>query len=197
MRLYFSPASPFARKCRILIREKAMLERVEEVRVDPLAGDPMLMASNPMSQVPTLIDDDGVVWTDSPLICQRLDALGGAPRFIAEGEARWAVLRREVIADGAMEFGVKWRLEQIRPEGERSPSWIERWRTGVLRSLDAAEAQTPADAPLDLAAIATVCALTWLDFRHNDLDWKPSRPKLATLRTALEQRPSFRDTAPG
>lgn len=172
-----------------------MLAQVEEVRVDPLAGDPTLLASNPMSQVPTLIDDADVVWTDSPLICKRLDALGG-PKFIPDGESRWAVLRREVIADGAMELGVKWRLEQIRPEGERSSSWMERWRAGVLRSLDAAEAQTPTTAPFDLAAIATVCALTWLDFRHKELDWAVQRPKLAALQAALEARQSFKETAP-
>ncbi len=196
MRLFYSPASPFARKCRILIREKGMLAQIEEVRIDPLASDPTLVASNPMSQVPTLIDDAGVVWTDSPLICQRLDAVGGPPKLIPEGEARWSLLRREVIADGAMELGVKWRLEQVRPEGERSPSWMERWRSGVLRSLDAAEAQTPAAAPFDLAAIATVCALTWLDFRHKELDWAARRPKLAALQAALEARQNFMDTAP-
>ncbi len=174
-----------------------MLDRVEEIRVDPLNADPALIALNPMSQVPTFVDDAGVAWTDSPLICQRLIALGGGARFLQEGEARWSVLRREVLADGAMELGVKWRLESIRPEGERSASWIQRWRVGVLRSLDAAEAQTPEDAPFDLAAIATVCALTWLDLRHSDLGWQASRPKLAQMQTGLEQRPSFRDTAPG
>lgn len=197
MKLFYSPASPFARKCRILIREKGMLAGVEEVRADPIKGDEALAAINPIMQVPALIDDAGVAWTDSPLICQRLDALGGAPRFIPEGEARWAVLRREVIADGAMEMGVKLRLEQIRPEGERSTSWMARWRAGVLRSLDAAEAQADAGAALDLAAIANVCALTWLNFRHPDLGCSEGRPKLSELQAALEQRPSFRETAPG
>ena len=196
MRLYYSPASPFARKCRILIREKGMLASVEEVRADPIKGDDALAAANPLMQVPALIDDEGVAWTDSPLICERLDAQGGAPRFLPEGEARWEVLRREVIADGAMELGVKSRLEQLRPEGERSQRWIERWREGMLRSLDAAEACTPVGAPLDLGAVASVCALTWFDLRHPDLDWRSGRPRLTALQAALEQRQSFRETAP-
>ena len=163
MHLYYSPASPFARKCRIVIREKGLLDRVEEVRADPLNADAALLAANPTSQVPVLIDDDGTAWTDSPLICARLDALSGAPRLLPDGDARWSVLRREVIADGIMELGVKWRLESLRPEGERSASWIARWRAGVLRGLDAAEGQI-GELPLDLAAIATACAVTWLDF---------------------------------
>ncbi len=194
MKLYFSPASPFARKCRILIREKGMLGQVEEVRADPIGGDGALNAVNPLGQVPALIDDAGVAWSDSPLICARLDALAPNPRFIPEGEARWSVLRREVIADGVMEQGVKIRLELLRPEGERSGAWMARWRAGILRSLDAAEAQ--ADNTFDLAAIATVCALTWLDLRFPDLDWAPARPKLAALQAELEARASFRDTAP-
>lgn len=194
MKLYFSPASPFARKCRILIREKGMLGQVEEVRADPIGGDAALSAINPLGQVPALIDDAGVAWSDSPLICARLDALAPPPRFIPEGEGRWSVLRREVIADGAMEQGVKVRLELLRPEGERSSAWIARWRAGILRSLDAAEAQ--ADTALDLGAIATVCALTWLDLRFPDLGWRAARPKLVALQTALEARASFRDTAP-
>lgn len=195
MRLYFTPASPFARKCRILVREKGLASRVEEVRADPINGDEALAAINPMMQVPALVDDAGVVWTDSPVICARLDTLS-EPRFLPDGEARWHVIRREVIADGMMELGVKIRLDLTRPENERSPSWMQRWRAGVLRGIAAAEREMPENAPFDLAAIANVCALTWLDFRFPDLGWRDAHPKLARLQEALEPRPSFRDTIP-
>lgn len=197
MKLYYSPASPFARKCRIVIREKGMVARVEEVRADPISGgDAALLAANPIGQVPALIDDDGVAWIDSPVIAARLDALSGAPRLMPEGESRWPVVRREVLADGILELGVKWRIESLRPDGERSPAWIGRWRAGIFRALDAAEAQAPGPDVFDLGAIATVCALTWLDFRHGEVDWRESRPRLAALQAALEARPSFRETAP-
>jgi glutathione S-transferase len=195
MRLYFAPASPFARKCRILIREKNLMSRVEEARADPVNGDEALAVVNPMMQVPALVDDAGVVWTDSPVICARLDTMG-APRFLPDGEARWQVIRREVIADGMMELGVKFRLENARPENERSPSWMQRWRAGVLRGISAAERETPDNAPFDLATVATVCALTWLDFRISDLGWRSAHPRLAALQEKLEQRPSFRETVP-
>jgi glutathione S-transferase len=195
MKLFYSPASPFARKCRILIREKGMLDGIEEVRADPVGGDPSLNAVNPLGQVPAFVDDAGTMWTDSPLICARLDTLAPSPRFIPEGDVRWDVLRREVIADGVMEFGVKIRLEGTRPEAERSQTWVARWRAGVLRGIDAAEAQAD-PAGFDLGAVATVCALTWLDFRLPDLNWAPTHPKLAALQVALEARPSFQATKP-
>ena len=195
MKLFFSPASPFARKCRIVVREKN-LAGVEEIIADPIGGDAALAAVNPLMQVPALIDDAGVAWTDSPLICARLDALSGQPRLLPDGEARWDVLRREVIADGIMELGVKWRLESLRPENERSQTWIARWRDGVVRGLDAAEAQCADASDFDLAQIATACAVTWLDFRHPTLPWRETRPKLAALQAALEARASFVATKP-
>lgn len=197
MRLYVSGASPFVRKCRIVIREHGMTDRVEEVAADPYANDPALVAANPLAQVPALIDDEGRTWIDSPLICAILDENGSGERLLPpEGPAHWDARRRETLADGVLELGVKWLLELRRPEAERSASWIARWRNGVNRGLDGLEAlgQT-ADRP-DLGVIATGVAVTWLGFRHAGHDWTEGRPGLKALQAALEQRPSFRDTYP-
>src|SRR5262249_36116322 len=101
-----------------------------------------------------------------------------------------------VIGDGASEMGVKIRLESVRPEGERSKSWVERWRAGLIRSLDAAEAAAADKPSLDIGAISAVCALTWFDLRFADIGWREGRPKLAALQAELEKRTSFRETAP-
>ena len=196
MRLFISPASPFVRKCRIVIREKGLTGRVEEVVADPYADDPDLLKANPIAQIPALIDDQGRAWADSPLICQWLDFQGSGPRLVPDGEARWDVLRRESAADGVLELGVKWLLELRRPETERSAHWMNRWREGILRGLDAIEARSPAPEPFDLGVISLGCALTWLDFRHPGFDWKTGRPKLVALQAALETRPSFVETTP-
>jgi nucleoid-associated protein len=55
MKLYITGPSPFARKCRIVAREKGLADRIEEIAVDPYANAPELLASNPLVQVPTLI----------------------------------------------------------------------------------------------------------------------------------------------
>jgi|CXWL01.1.fsa_nt_gi glutathione S-transferase len=197
MRLYYSPASPFARKCRILIREKKMLELVEEVRADPIGGgDDALLSANPIGQVPALVDDAGIAWADSPVICARLDELGGMPNLVPVGAARWEAVRREVLADGILELGVKWRLEALRPEHERSPTWMARWRAGIVRGLDAAEAQAPSADQLDIGSIALACALTWIGFRHAEIGWWEGRPGLVALQTTLEARESFQQTRP-
>ena len=51
MKLYITTPSPFARKVRIVAREKGLSERVEEIAVDPYANAPELLATNPVVQV--------------------------------------------------------------------------------------------------------------------------------------------------
>ena len=197
MKLYITVPSPYARKCRIVAREKGLADRLEEIAVDPYASAPELLASNPLVQVPTLIADDGLPLNDSPVICEYLDALGAGPRLLPEGGAeRLRVRRLETLANGALEMGVKLVLEKRRPEHERSPSWLERWTANMGRALDALEAAAPDATRLDMGVITAGVAVTWIGFRHPDYDWKTGRPGLVALQAALEARPSFSQTRP-
>lgn len=198
MKLYISTPSPYARLCRIVARERGLADRIEEVGADPYADDPGLMASNPLVQVPALIADDGLPLTDSPIICEWLDAHGTTgPRLLPpEGPERWRVRRLQTLAHGALEMGVKRVLERRRPEGEQSPSWIDRWTRNMHRSFDALEQALPDDDTLDLGVIATGVAATWTGFRHPDIDWRSGHPRLVALTDRLEARPSFFDTRP-
>ena len=140
MKLYITGPSPYARKCRIVAREKGLADRIEEIAVDPYANAPELLVANPLVQVPTLIADDGLPLNDSPVICEYLDAIGSGPRLLPDGGPdRLRVRRMEALANGALEMGVKLVLEKRRPEHERSPSWIERWTTNMGRALDGLE----------------------------------------------------------
>lgn len=197
MKLYITTPSPYARKCRIVAREKGLADRIEEVAVDPYGNAPELLASNPVVQVPTLIAQDSLPITDSPVICEYLDALGEGPILLpAAGEARLRVRRLETLANGALEMGVKLLLEKRRPESERSPSWMARWAANLDRALDALEAASPDAARLDMGVITAGVAVTWISFRHPDIDWKDGRPNLVALQAALEVRPSFASTRP-
>ena len=51
MRLYTSPASPFARKCRVVRLEKGLESRVEEVTATFPYKDDAYLAVNPIGQV--------------------------------------------------------------------------------------------------------------------------------------------------
>lgn len=198
MKLYITGPSPFARKCRIVAREKGLIDRIKEVAVDPYANAPELLAANPVVQVPTLIAEDDLPISDSPVICEYLDALGSGPRLLpADGPERLAVRRMETQANAALEMGVKLLLELRRPESERSPSWIARWTENMGRALDALEAARPDATRLDLGVITAGVAVAWIGFRHPGFDWRAGRPNLVALHEAIETRPSFAETRPG
>lgn len=197
MKLYITAPSPYARKCRIVAREKGLAGRIEEIVADPYANAAELLASNPVVQVPVLIAEDGLPISDSPVICDYLDRLGDGPRLTPDdGPERWRVKRVETLAGGVLEMGVKRLLELRRPEHERSASWIARWTENLNRGLDALEAADLSADPLDMGAITAAVAATWIGFRHPDIGWAEGRPKLAALVAALEARPSFVETAP-
>lgn len=197
MKLYITTPSPFARKVRIIAHEKGLSERIEEIAVDPYANAPELLATNPVVQVPTLIAEDGLPLTDSPVICEYLDAIGSGARLLpAEGAERLRVKRLETLANATLEMGVKLVLEKRRPEAEQSPNWIARWTFNMGRALDALEAAAPSADDFNMGVLSAGVAVSWVSFRHPDYDWKTGRPHLVALQAALEQRPSFLATVP-
>lgn len=197
MKLYITGPSPFARKCRIVAREKGLIGRIEEIAVDPYANAPELLASNPVVQVPTLIAEDGLPLNDSPVICEYLDALGAGPRLLpTDGPERLRVRRLETLGAQALEMGVKLVLEKRRPGNEQSASWIARWTGNMGRALDALEAARPDPDDLDMGVITAGVAVTWIAFRHPDFDLATGRPALMALQAALEARESFLETRP-
>jgi len=198
MKLYITTPSPFARKVRIVAREKGLSNRIEEIVVDPYGNAPELLDTNPVVQVPTLMAEDGQALNDSPVICEYLDRLGGGDDLLPpSGSAEWLRVKRlETLGNQALEMGVKLVLEKRRPENERSPMWIERWTTNMGRALDALEAEDLSAQRLDLGSVTAAIAVTWIGFRHPDYDWKAGRPKLVAFQTAMEARESFQSTYP-
>jgi len=197
MKLFINSASPYARKVRIVVREKGLLDQAEEFTTAPVDSHPDLTAANPLSQIPTMIDNNGVHWTDSSLIAARLDALSPVNALLPAGpEELWAVRRLEVLGSGLCEMLVKMVLERRRSVSEQSPFWLKRWEDNLMRGFAVADGLCPAPGTLDLATITLVIAATYTDFRYPHLDWRALAPKVAALQTELEKRPSFVDTSP-
>ena len=195
MKLIYNPASPFSRKVLIVLAEKGLDDRVEGVVVNPWDEPDQLTAVNPISQIPTLVLDDGSSLFDSAVIAAYLETLSPAPRLIPDGAAQWRVRRTEAAADAICENVVKLRQEGLRPESQRSPTHVERWRRTVTRSLDVLEAEGP-DGGLDLGEIMLAVAMEYIDLRQADLKWREGRPNLQARWRRLEARPSFRSTRP-
>lgn len=198
MKLRYSPTSPYVRKVMILAIERGLRDQIEIIPADFSIVDPAFLADNPLRKVPTLILDDGSSVFDSPVVCEYLDSLpGGRHLFPADGPARWTALTRQALADGITDAGVLALLDARRPDGERSPSWIERQRAVALRGLRALDHDVPTfPADIDIGTVAVIAAVGFIDWRLADLGWRPQAPALADWFDAIQARPSVRDTAP-
>ena len=198
MKLMHSPTSPYARKAYACALALGFESRVELVPTNPHASPDELLAQNPLSKIPCLITDEGESVFDSRVIVEYQDSLGAGPSvFPAAGPERWAALRLQAIGDGICDAAMLRRLENARPEGEKSAAWMERQRVAVVRSLDLLERE--AGALGDGATIGTLAILTalgYLDFRFAHEPWREGRPALTAWFARMADRDSFRRSAP-
>ena len=199
MKLHWSPRSPFVRKVMIVAHERGIVGRITCVRTVAAMTQPHaeLMQDNPLSKIPTLVLDDGTVLYDSPVICEYLDSLDGAAKlFPKEPEARFTALRRQALGDGFLDLLVTLRneLERVQPSDVHLTSAAAR-KAAVLESLER-EAAALASTPFDIGHIAIGCALSYLDFRYADEDWRKGHLRIADWHASFAARPSVRATQP-
>jgi glutathione S-transferase len=195
MRLFYSPGSPFARKVRVLARERGLLDSLQETALSPHDDAPELLAVNPLGKVPALRTCDTTLF-DSPLICEYLDMLGGGPRLIPrDGPARIAALRAQALGDGVMDAAVASVLELRRPEAMQSTHWLHRWRAVIERGVTTLAHEGPPSG-FGIGAISMACALAYLDFRFPGIAWRAAQPSLAAWLDDLSARESMVATRP-
>ncbi len=198
MKLFISTTSVFARKVRIVVRERGLTDRIEEVIRIPVDSPADLAAANPLAQIPALVDDDGQAWQDSGLIAAWLAGQGEGPDLLPAygGDDYWAVRRVETVASGITEMLARIIYENRRPETERSPWWLGRWQDNLVRAFAHADTICPASGVFDMGTLSLAIAATFCDFRMSQIDWRALAPKVAALHMELEKRQSFVDTYP-
>jgi len=199
MKLIMSPASPFVRKVRVILREGELTGLVAEhpVFTTPLATPQEVRAANPTGKIPVLVREDGPAIHDSRVITRFLDdrfELGLYPK-----SRLWEVLTLEAMADGIMDAAVLMVYEhRFRPEPLWFADWTEAQWGKVTGGLDAIENRWMSHlaGPLNATQIAVGCALSYLDLRHPGRAWRDGRPALADWHAAFAARPSMVETAP-
>lgn len=191
--------SPFVRKVMMAAHETGLAERIELVRslVAMNKVNPAVMRDNPLSKIPTLVTDEGLVLFDSDVICEYLDSLHPGPRLIpSEPTLRWQALRWNALGSGFMDALVLWRNERMRPEEHRSPETLAAYGHKCSATLDWIEREASAlhAAHFGLGHIAIGCALGYLDLRFADVAWRDTHPASAHWFAGLCERPSAQVT---
>jgi glutathione S-transferase len=200
VKLFYSPASPYVRKCMVVALEVGLAERIEKLpsAVSPVKRDPTVVARNPLGKVPALITDDGDALYDSRVICEYLNDLGRGALLPASGPARWRILTEQSLGDGILDAALLMRYEgAMRPEALR---WTE-WSAGQLEKVHSGLAEIEAHAAsfgdaFDLGKITLACALGYLDFRFPSLDWRAAYPGVAAWHARIDARTSMATTRP-
>ena len=197
MKLHWNPASPFARKCLVCAAEAGVEVDLITRSGTALMTSNMPLEHNPLGKIPALERSDGPAIYDSRVITQYLAAQS---EYDFYPQVRiWEVLTLEATADGMMEAAVLMVYEgRTRPKNKQFPDWVEAQWSKVDRSLNALEERWISHlvGPLDAAQIAVGCALEYLDFRHENRDWRSGRPQLAAWQANFAKRESMSSTVP-
>jgi glutathione S-transferase len=180
-----------------MVREKSLLTRVTEVEVNALENPPELIANNPLGKIPCLLLDDGQALFDSTVINDYLNVSGNGPDLFAAHQRDWAVKKWQATSQGLLDVAVQLRIEKTKPEAQQNDTWMTRNRNAILRTvhyLQSELAKMP-EQPCFLG-LHLHCALAYLDFRHPELLWRDSNPKLAAWFNTLAEHPSLVATLP-
>ncbi len=200
MKLLYSPASPFARMCLVTAHEVGIADnlQVEHLQgVLPTVAHPDLTKVNPLGRIPTLVTDHGHALHDSRVICEYLCHHAGDKKLLPdEPVKRFRVLTIQSLGQGMGDAAVALRYETAtRPESLRWKELIGRLRLRLAATCHDLEANWMRDlAEVTAGAIAVGAAVSYMDFRHSDLDWRKDHPKLAAWFEAFTARPAMQAT---
>ncbi|PAT32204.1 glutathione S-transferase [Vandammella animalimorsus] len=196
MQIFFSPYSPFVRKCLITAWELGLHERIELLpsNAHPVQRSQALVAINPLGKVPTFYTDTQEVLYDSRVICEYLNALAQGEIFPCQLGPRMQALTLQALGDGMLEACLLARYEEVaRPAAYQWADWraaqLDKVRSG-LAHLEPQAAQLAQR--VDIGTITLACLLWYLDLRFAAYGWRGQYPQLADWYAAFSQRGSMR-----
>ena len=200
MQLRSSPSSPFGRKVKMATYILGLDDQVTPVLTDTLDPNDSICEVNPLGKIPAL-EDGGVIYYDSRVIMEYLDAKAGSGKIIpASGPARYEALTRAALMDGILDAAVLVIYERrMRPEDKYVESVVERQRGKIIRGLEVIAAKNPSynnGAMPDIGEIGLACVLDYLDFRKQ-VNWRDHAPNLVSwLADFAAAVPGYEDSMP-
>lgn len=200
MKLLFNDASPYARKCAVVAREKGLEDAVEIERINVYETE--FRDLNPLNKIPCLILDNGIGLFDSFAICDYFDRNGTGPMLIpASGADRDRILRLHAIGQGMTDAALNLRSQVMRDAKLDTPlpkDWyIDRQWSAIQKSCTLLDAEIDTlQGDVNLGQISVATALGYLDLRFPGTAWRHHGPALGTWYEEFIQRPSMQATMP-
>jgi len=200
VKLYITLTSPYARLARIVVLEKDLGDKVEQIIAKTRQVDSPYYQVNPSGRVPCLILSDGTRLEESQLVCSYLDHLDAAPLFEPPtGTVGLQVRRLEAMARSLMDGVSVWIREGFRPVDERSPGIVGHEQARAARLIDVWENEIIDSAMQgDLNNMAQLTLITALQLEqwNPEFKWREGHPRLVEWCDQLSDRPSLQETVP-
>jgi glutathione S-transferase len=200
MRLFWSSRSPFVRKVMVVAHEVGIADtlELESVAVGAAILSEAVMAHNPLNKIPALILEDGSALFDSRVIAEFFDGHERMPSLFPNGrDDRIAALRWQAIGDGIMENATLTLGERKRQGAAFSQRHEASYRLKTRLALDLLEKEAAGltNSALNIGSIAIGVALSHLDFRFDEENWRHERLGLADWYAKFAERKSMKATA--
>jgi glutathione S-transferase len=200
MKLVGSKTSPYVRKVRVILAERAL--KFDFVEESAWSAGTTVPRYNPLNKVPALVLDDGSSIHDSAVITEYLDAISGGHFIPSEPVARAKARTFESLGDGIADAGITFFLERKREAPRQDPGWMKRQMDKVdagIVALSEALGKGPflGGGQPNVGDIACACALFWVEFRMPEIPWRDENANLKAWAERMESRPSFQETRPG
>lgn len=197
MELFHSPTSPYARKARVILREKNVV--FDEINVRESSRRPT--EKNPLGKVPTLVLDDGTAVFDSVVIVETVEALFPEPPLLGTSiQERTRVRCLEAAADGLSDVLIPIVTEDQRAPEVRNQNLVARLSGKVNTTLAYLNELAPQEgfflaSGYSVADIAVVAALGYVRLRRPDF-LPPHNRLLAYEARMLAEKPHLAQTIP-
>ena len=200
MKLIIAKPSPYARKVRVVLREKNI--EFEEIIDVPWNRDTLTKNLNPLGKIPILIEDGGEPLFDSKVIVQYLDnRFPNSLFYPAAPTENISAKLVEAAADGVSDALVLIYLENARQEKLRSSDWIDRQTTKIYQGVKylseyLGTKQFFVGGHFTIADVSTFSCLEYVDLRFPKFNWKIEYPNLKNYWDIHKTRQSYLETQP-
>lgn len=170
MELLLSPSSPYARTVRLLLSALNADRRVIQCEVNVFEADSTVFEANPLGKIPCLKLEDGQALVDSQLICEYIDVTLGSNYWHQALVNNWPLKNLYMLSKGLSDVAVAWRVEKAKATGDGF--WMTRFADAIERTLTQLENQLAVLKEDSMATLALQSALSYLNFRHGELEWE-------------------------